>query len=859
MREDIKPFLHQVERPGRYTGGEEGVTYKNKEDIKCRWAFCFPDIYEIGMSNLGMRILCGALNEAPDVWCERVYAPWKDMEALMRENHIPLYAHESGDSVADFDIVAFTLQYELCYETAINMLELAGLPLLSEERDDSMPVVVAGGPCAYNAEPMAAFVDIYSIGEGEEALPELARLYIEMKENGTYSRRAFLREASHLKGFYVPSLYEVTYHEDGTIATLGPKYPDVPAVVTKRIVERLDDAYYPMKPVLPYIETVHDRAVLEVFRGCTRGCRFCQAGFVCRPVREKSPEKLDEIARQLIGYTGYDEISMCTLSISDYSHVNEMTDRLLEWTDDKKVNLSFPSLRADSFTKELMDKVASVRSSTLTFAPEAGTQHMRDVINKNVTEEEILRACRVAFEAGKTQVKLYFMDGLPFERDEDVVAEASVAQHVIDEFYRTPERNRNKAPQVTMSVACFIPKPHTPFQWIGQNSLEELQRKQLLLLDAVRPNRRVKYNYHDADASKIEAVFARGDRRLSAALLEAHKRGMKWDAWESDFSFSAWMEVFRSVGIDPDFYACRRIGEDEILPWDMIDTGVSKAFLKAELHRSMEAATTPACSEKCSGCGANHLASAENCRWCPNHPTFGADLSAKREPRVPDDPKRPRRTVKVRFSKTGGMTYIGHLDLIRIVTRVFLRSGIPMYYTEGYNPIPHIQFAPPLSVGCAGERELCEIQVYGDMSDEEILARLRAVAPVDMQILEAYTGDSRLTQIKLAENELRIVGCHGSDALAQAAEGLFASPVILLKKTKSGEKETDITPFIRSLRATYAPEDDALVIRAVTAAEGGFYLNPSYIYKALVDRLGVQGYPCYTRKRLLNGEGEEYR
>ena len=412
MREDIKPFIAKVQKPGRYVGGEEGSVYKDKGAVGLRVAFCFPDIYDIGMSNLGMRILCGVLNEMEDVWCERAFAPWPDMEAQMRARNIPVYTHESGDSIRDFAMVAFTLQYELCYTTALNMLQMSGIPLYSRDRDDSFPIILAGGPCTYNPEPMADFVDIFSIGEGEEALPELAQLYLDMKREGRYSKDAFLRAASHLEGFYVPSLYRVSYREDGTILEMRPRYPDVPPRVKKRIVADVDRAYFPTNPVMPLVETVHDRITLEVNRGCIRGCRFCQAGFVTRPVREKTPETLCAQAQELAKNTGYDEISMCSLSISDYSRVNTLCDRLLTWTDDAKINLSLPSLRADSFTKELMDQISTVRSSTLTFAPEAGSQRLRDVINKNVTEEDILRAASVAFSAGKSQVKLYFMNAL---------------------------------------------------------------------------------------------------------------------------------------------------------------------------------------------------------------------------------------------------------------------------------------------------------------------------------------------------------------------------------------------------------------------------------------------------------------
>ena len=612
---EFPELLRSVEKPGRYTGGELYEIRKAPAEVDVRVAFCFPDTYEIGMSNLGMRILYECLNAEEGVACERAYAPWVDMDEKMRELGLPLGTLESGDPLSSFDVVAFTLQYELCYTTALHMMKLGGIPLLAADRGEDAPILLGGGPCTYNAEPIADFFDIFSIGEGEEALPELMALLRRMKRDGSYTKTAFLREASHLEGFYVPSLYEITYREDGTIASMAPRYPDVPEKVKKRIVADLDTARVPLHPVLPYIETVHDRVTLETYRGCIRGCRFCQAGMVYRPVRERSVDLLCEQAATLVANTGYEEISLIALSISDYSHVDELTDRLLSWTNEKKVNLSLPSLRVDSFTKELMDKVATVRMGGITFAPEAGTQRLRDVINKNVTEEDLLRATGIAFEAGKGNVKLYFMLGLPTEQDEDLLGIAELGSRTVRRYFEVPKEKRSaRGVSVTLSVACFIPKPFTPFQWEAQAPLPELRRKQEYLKAAVT-DRRVTYNYHEATVSRIEAVFARGDRRLSRALLLAAEEGRSLDAWDEFFSYDAWCDIFERAGIDPSFYANRAFGREEILPWDMIDCGVTKAFLLRERDRAYAGKTTPSCAEHCSGCGANCLGG--KATWCP--------------------------------------------------------------------------------------------------------------------------------------------------------------------------------------------------------------------------------------------------
>lgn len=610
---NISSVLKSVSKPGRYIGGEYNSVIKDKNNVKCRFAFCFPDTYEIGMSNLGVRILYDALNKDKDVWCERSYAPWTDMKEKMEQYSIPLTAVESGDPLSDFDIVAFSLQYEMCYTTTLAMLKLAGFPIWAKERAEDCPIIVGGGPCVYNSEPIAEFFDLINIGEGEEVLLDICHLYNRMKDDGSYTRSAFLREASHIPGVYIPSLYEVSYNDDGTIKEYKPLYDDVPIKIKKRIIEDLDTASYPEKLVMPYIETVHDRIVLEVYRGCIRGCRFCQAGMVYRPIREKSVETLCKQAKCLYDNSGYDEISLISLSISDYSKLPELTDSLLEWTDNAHVSLSLPSLRIDSFSEELMKKVSSVRTGGITFAPEAGTQRLRDVINKNVTEEDLLRSVGIAFRGGKSNVKLYFMNGLPTETLEDIEGIAALAKRVIDAYFALPKPERPKGLGVTVSVSCFVPKPFTPFQWEKQDTYDELIRKQEHLKGCIT-DRRIKYSYHDAKVSFIEAVLARGDRRLAPVLAELCSQGIMLDAWDEFFNYDAWMSAFEKCGVDPAFYTSRGFGLDEVLPWDIIDVGVTKAYLRRERDKAYNGETTPSCAEHCSGCGANKLGGKN--RWC---------------------------------------------------------------------------------------------------------------------------------------------------------------------------------------------------------------------------------------------------
>ena len=600
------PLLAKVEKPGRYVGGEYGSDIPDPEKAELRVCFCFPDTYEIGMSNLGMKILQNCFNQTGYISCERCYMPWPDMRRQLIENKVPLYALESGDPLNKFDIVAFTLQYELCYTNVIQMLGLGNIPLLSKDRTESDPIVIAGGPCAYNPEPIADFVDIFSIGEGEEALVELAELVNNCKKQGV-KREEILYKASQLEGFYVPSLYDVTYNADGRIESFKPNRDGVPATVKKRIISDLDKVCFPRKCAVPFLETVHDRVMLEVFRGCIRGCRFCQAGMIYRPYREKTPDVLNADALESINHSGYPEISLTSLSISDYTHLRELIDKLLSWTDDKKVNLSLPSMRIDNFYEELLEKVSSVRKSGLTFAPEAGTQRLRDVINKNITEEEIITAVSKAFDAGRNSLKLYFMNGLPTETDEDIKGIAALGQNIVNTYYSKKRQNGGKGGvNVTISVSCLVPKPFTPFQWEAQDTLEELERKQQLLKSEIK-TKKISYKYHDAKVSRIEAVFARGDRRLGKALLEAYDRDMMLDGWDEYFSYDKWIETIEAVGLDAAFYANRRFDPDEILPWDFIDIGVTKKFMKLEYEKAHNGITTPDCRTKCSGCGASSL------------------------------------------------------------------------------------------------------------------------------------------------------------------------------------------------------------------------------------------------------------
>lgn len=601
VKKEVEKLLLKVQKPGRYVGGELNAVIKDKKDVDVRFAFCFPDTYEVGMSHLGMKILYSLFNSVPYIWCERVFAPWVDMEQEMINNNIPLFALESGDNVSDFDFIGFTLQYELSFTNVLNMLKLSNVPIKSSDRLGLKQIVVAGGPCACNPEPIADFIDLFFIGEGEEVDLEVIELYRKCRDENK-SREEFLKLCSKIEGVYVPSLYDVSYNEDGTIKNFVPK-DDAPKVIHKRIMKDMNKSYYPDNFVVPLIEIVHDRAVEEIFRGCIRGCRFCQAGFIYRPVREKSPETINKQCKTLCENTGYDEVSLSSLSSSDYSSIVPLLDKLNEWSKDEKVSISLPSLRVDGFTDDIMNKIKTVRKSGLTFAPEAGSQRLRDVINKNVMEDELLKTCATAFEGGWSTVKLYFMIGLPTETLDDVADIAKLGQAVVDTYYNCPTRQKGKAVRVTVSASSFVPKPFTPFQWEPQDNIKTIENKQHHIKESIT-SRKIQFNYHDADTSFLEAVFARGDRKLCKVMEKACEKGFHFDGWGDCFSLENWLEIFDECKIDPSFYANRKRNFDEILPWDHIDYGVTKDYLVKECKKAYDNTTTPHCRLNCNNCGA---------------------------------------------------------------------------------------------------------------------------------------------------------------------------------------------------------------------------------------------------------------
>ena len=598
-------ILLSIQQPARYIGGEINSVCKDPSSVDVRFAMCFPDVYDIGMSHLGIQILYDMLNKMPDVYCERVYSPWTDLDAIMREKHIPLFAIESQDPVKDFDILGITLQYEMCYTNILQILDLSGIPLHGSDRTWDDPIVIGGGPCAYNPEPIAEFFDLFYIGEGETAYRQLIDIYKDSRKNGE-SRETFLKRAAGVPGIYVPSLYEPAYHEDGTLKAFRPTCPEAPEKVVKQLVLDMTEAVYPEKPLVPFIKVTQDRVVLEIMRGCIRGCRFCQAGMIYRPVREKNVERLKDLAYKMLKNTGHEEISLSSLSSSDYRSLEELVRFLIEEFHGKGVNVSLPSLRIDAFSLDVMSKVQDVKKSSLTFAPEAGSQRLRDVINKGLTEEEILQGAADAFKGGWNRVKLYFMLGLPTETVEDMEGIALLSEKIAEEYYEIPKDQRNGKVQVVASTSFFVPKPFTPFQWARMSTKEEFLDKARVVnrkMKEMLNHKSLKYNWHEADVTVLEGVLARGDRRVAAVIEEAYRNGALYDAWSESFRNDIWMKAFETCGVDIDFYTTRERSLDELFPWDFIDTGVSKEFLKREWNNAVNGTVTPNCRERCSGCG----------------------------------------------------------------------------------------------------------------------------------------------------------------------------------------------------------------------------------------------------------------
>ena len=598
-------ILLSIQQPARYIGGEINSVCKDPSSVDVRFAMCFPDVYDIGMSHLGIQILYDMLNKMPDVYCERVYSPWTDLDAIMREKHIPLFAIESQDPVKDFDILGITLQYEMCYTNILQILDLSGIPLHGSDRTWDDPIVIGGGPCAYNPEPIAEFFDLFYIGEGETAYRQLIDIYKDSRKNGE-SRETFLKRAAGVPGIYVPSLYEPEYHEDGTLKAFRPTCPEAPEKVVKQLVLDMTEAVYPEKPLVPFIKVTQDRVVLEIMRGCIRGCRFCQAGMIYRPVREKNVERLKDLAYKMLKNTGHEEISLSSLSSSDYRSLEELVRFLIEEFHGKGVNVSLPSLRIDAFSLDVMSKVQDVKKSSLTFAPEAGSQRLRDVINKGLTEEEILQGAADAFKGGWNRVKLYFMLGLPTETVEDMEGIALLSEKIAEEYYEIPKDQRNGKVQVVASTSFFVPKPFTPFQWARMSTKEEFLDKARVVnrkMKEMLNHKSLKYNWREADVTVLEGVLARGDRRVAAVIEEAYRNGALYDAWSESFRNDIWMKAFETCGVDIDFYTTRERSLDELFPWDFIDTGVSKEFLKREWNNAVNGTVTPNCRERCSGCG----------------------------------------------------------------------------------------------------------------------------------------------------------------------------------------------------------------------------------------------------------------
>ena len=861
MKIDIpNDLLQKILKPARYTGGEFNAILKDHRDVDCKFALALPDVYEVGMSNLGLAILYNILNKRNDTACERVYAPWTDMEAEMRQRNIPLFALESKVAIKDFDLLGFSLQYEMIFTNVLNMLDLAGITIKASERREDEPFIVGGGPCAYNVEPMADFFDFFVIGEGEEILNEVIDEFVEWKiyANEQGGRRGFLERLLNIDGIYVPSFYEPIYSSKNDFIGLKSLNKNAKLVIYKRVVKDMNNVPSVERPIVPYLDIVHNRIMLELFRGCSRGCRFCQAGICYRPARERTEDNLRKMARNLIDATGYDEISLTSLSSADYSCLQHLVDDLMNDFHDEKVSFSLPSLRIDSFSIDLAHKVQQVRKSGLTFAPEAGTQRLRDVINKGVTEENLLTACAAAFEKGWKAVKLYFMMGLPTETDEDIIGIAELAKKVVDLYTKIKGK---RGVTVTVSVSCFVPKPFTPFQWFVQIPIEEFERRQQLLKSHIH-DRAIKFNYHNAKLSILEGVIARGDRRLAEVIYTAWKNGAKFDGWSDLFKFDTWLEAFKICGIDPKYYNERTLDFYEALPWDHTSPGVRKNFLIDEWNKAMEGQLTPDCRRThCTGCGIcmnlgvnviDYSKAVEN----------GKNFSITSHTSTQEISKISIK-YRAKIRKGEEIAILGHLDYVDLYARALLRSKLPIAYSEGFNPHIKMSFATALAVGVTSDAEYMDFQLTQDLPVDDVFKRLNQQLPKGAEILCLKKLSGTVTKLMAAADlssyESRIP-YQGQSEHVTSAVNLFneAKAIQYTRITPKKTREIEIKQYIaKPIEAQI--ENSTLVLKVDIKITPTGSIKPSEVIHILHERfnLDINENLAHIHRTRLTSQGKD--